>query len=37
VLRRLHASVRAADSELPVSSVLGTAGGRPSLAVVPDL
>jgi DNA-binding transcriptional MerR regulator len=37
VLRRLHASVRAADTELPVSAVLGTAGGRPSLAVVPDL
>jgi len=36
VLRRLHASVRAADSELPVSAVLGTAGGRPNLAVVPD-
>jgi len=35
VLRRLHASVRVADSELPVSAVLGTAASRPALAVVP--
>ena len=38
VLRRLHASVRAPDSDLPVSAVLGTAAGaRADLAVVPDL
>jgi DNA-binding transcriptional MerR regulator len=38
VLRRLHASVRIADSDLPVSAVLGTAAGaRADLAVVPDL
>ena len=36
MLRRLHASVQAADSELPVSAVLGNAGGRPNLAVVPN-
>ena len=38
MLRRLHASVRIADSDLPVSAVLGTAAGaRADLAVVPDL
>jgi len=38
VLRRLHASVRAPDSELPVAAVLGTAAaGRADLTVVPDL
>jgi hypothetical protein len=38
VLRRLHASVRIADSDLPVSAVLGTAAAaRADLAVVPDL
>ncbi len=43
VLRRLHASVRAPDSDLPVSAVLGTAvigtaaAGRTELTVVPAL
>jgi len=38
VLRRLHASVRVPDSDLPVSAVLGTAAaGRTDLAVVPPL
>ncbi len=38
VLRRLHASVRIPDSDLPVSAVLGTAAAaRADLAVVPDL
>ena len=41
MLRRLHASVRAPDSGLPVSAVLGTpmlgtaAAGRTDLAIVP--
>jgi DNA-binding transcriptional MerR regulator len=38
VLRRLHASVRAPDSDLPVAAVLGTAAaGRTDLTVVPQL
>ena len=38
VLRRLHASVRVPDSDLPVSAVLGTAAsGRTDLSVVPPL
>jgi DNA-binding transcriptional MerR regulator len=36
VLRRLHASVRAPDSDLPVSAVLGTAAARTDLSLVPD-
>jgi DNA-binding transcriptional MerR regulator len=34
VLRRLYDSVRAPDAELPVSAVLGSAGGRAELSVV---
>jgi DNA-binding transcriptional MerR regulator len=38
VLRRLHASVRAPDSELPVAAILGAAAaGRTDLSVVPPL
>lgn len=38
VLRRLYTSVRSADSELPVSAVLGSAAfGRMDLTVVPPL
>jgi DNA-binding transcriptional MerR regulator len=38
VLRRLHASVRVPDSDLPVSAVLGTAmTGRADLTIVPPL
>jgi DNA-binding transcriptional MerR regulator len=38
VLRRLHASVCAADSELPVASVLGTVtAGRQDLSVVAEV
>jgi len=38
VLRRLHASVRVPDSDLPVSAVLGTAAAnRADLTVVPPL
>src|SRR5215468_10437843 len=38
VLRRLHASVQAADSDLPVAAVLGSAAaGRADLTVVPPL
>jgi DNA-binding transcriptional MerR regulator len=35
VLRRLHASVRVADSDLPVSAVLGTAARTDLKVVVP--
>jgi DNA-binding transcriptional MerR regulator len=38
VLRRLHASVRASDSDLPVSAVLGSAPfSRADLTVVPPM
>jgi DNA-binding transcriptional MerR regulator len=38
VLRRLHASVRVPDSELPVAAILGAAAaGRTDLSVVPSL
>jgi DNA-binding transcriptional MerR regulator len=38
VLRRLHESVRSADSSLPVAAVLGSAAfGRTDLTVVPPL
>jgi DNA-binding transcriptional MerR regulator len=38
VLRRLHESVRSADSSLPVAAVLGSAAfGRTDLSVVPPL
>ena len=38
VLRRLHASVRVADADLPISAVLGTAAtARTDLSVVPPL
>jgi DNA-binding transcriptional MerR regulator len=37
MLRRLYDSVRAPDAELPVSAVLGSAGGRAELSMVPAI